>query len=61
MRRRDVPRGIEMCRDKSRCAEGVLWIYRDVTGRTLIVPAIGDVGRLFISFDSENRLCDDVI
>ena len=38
MRCRDVLRGIkkfrcvtEMCRDESRCAEGVQWIYRDVS------------------------------
>ena len=61
MRRRDVPRGVEMCQDESRCAKGVLWIYRDVTGRTLIVPAIGDVGHLFISFDSENRVFETKI
>ena len=61
MRRRDVPRGIEMCRDESRCTEGVLWTYRDVTGQTLIVPAIGNVSRLFISFDSENRVFETKI
>ena len=56
-----LPRCAETNQGVPRVFDGYIgmWVYWKTMG--WVVMVIGDVGRSFISFDSENRLRDDVM